>query len=210
MFLYFVLVCQMHLIALGMPSCSRKLDQTKNIEHRTEEVFVNGKEASVFFGRHLLYNRFDFEIFTQGNLERECYEEVCNYEEAREVFEDDAKTVENFWKSYGSDKPALGRRGKPQRIDVTGLLAGLVSVGVCLVVIGLLSWYFCQSRCKSNRSSSTSRVRRHASMTPVAEEMSLNPTSVSSDAKQPGLPSYEQAMASTGQYDAPPPPYSGY
>lgn len=29
----------------------------------------------------------------QGNLERECIEEICDYEEAREVFEDDDKTV---------------------------------------------------------------------------------------------------------------------
>lgn len=29
----------------------------------------------------------------KGNLERECVEEVCSYEEAREVFEDTQKTV---------------------------------------------------------------------------------------------------------------------
>ena len=50
-------------------------------------------EANKFLGRHLLFNRFDFEMFTPGNLERECYEEVCNYEEAREVFENDQATV---------------------------------------------------------------------------------------------------------------------
>nr|XP_014347935.1 PREDICTED: fibropellin-3-like [Latimeria chalumnae] len=40
-----------------------------------------------------------FEEFSKGNLERECFEELCDYEEAREVFEDDLKT-KNFWKSY--------------------------------------------------------------------------------------------------------------
>lgn len=38
-------------------------------------------------------NRFDFEAFTADNLERECLEELCNYEEAREIFEDPDKTV---------------------------------------------------------------------------------------------------------------------
>lgn len=56
-------------------------------------VFVDDGEANSFLGRHLLFNRFDFEIFVPGNLERECYEEVCNYEEAREVFENIPATV---------------------------------------------------------------------------------------------------------------------
>lgn len=29
----------------------------------------------------------------QGNIQRECREEVCTYEEAREAFENDEKTV---------------------------------------------------------------------------------------------------------------------
>lgn len=56
-------------------------------------VFVDEGDANSFLGRHLLFNRFDFEIFVPGNLERECYEEDCNYEEAREVFEDIPSTV---------------------------------------------------------------------------------------------------------------------
>ena len=34
-----------------------------------------------------------FEEFAEGNLERECFEEQCDYEEAHEVFEDDQQTV---------------------------------------------------------------------------------------------------------------------
>lgn len=34
-----------------------------------------------------------FEEFKKGNLERECHEERCSHEEAREVFEDEEKTV---------------------------------------------------------------------------------------------------------------------
>lgn len=56
-------------------------------------MFTSAREANLFIGRHLLNNRFDFEAFTDDNLERECYEELCNYEEAREFFEDPDKTV---------------------------------------------------------------------------------------------------------------------
>uniref|UniRef100_A0A8D0NG80 Gla domain-containing protein n=1 Tax=Sus scrofa TaxID=9823 RepID=A0A8D0NG80_PIG len=33
-----------------------------------------------------------FEEIRQGNIERECKEEVCTFEEAREAFENDEKT----------------------------------------------------------------------------------------------------------------------
>ncbi|XP_029922468.1 coagulation factor VIIi [Myripristis murdjan] len=39
-----------------------------------------------------------------GNLERECVEEICDYEEAREVFEDDALTRQ-FWQTYSGRRP---------------------------------------------------------------------------------------------------------
>ncbi|XP_031414027.1 coagulation factor X isoform X2 [Clupea harengus] len=40
-----------------------------------------------------------FEEFRQGNMERECVEEVCDREEAREIFEHEEKTDE-FWNVY--------------------------------------------------------------------------------------------------------------
>ncbi|KAL8190043.1 UNVERIFIED_CONTAM: Coagulation factor X isoform 1 [Gekko kuhli] len=40
-----------------------------------------------------------FEELKKGNLERECFEERCSKEEAREVFEDNVKT-EQFWNKY--------------------------------------------------------------------------------------------------------------
>lgn len=65
-------------------------------------VFVGAGDAHSFLGRHLLFNRFDFEIFVPGNLERECFEEVCNYEEAREVFENIPATVSTSLNTDGS------------------------------------------------------------------------------------------------------------
>ncbi|XP_051890451.1 coagulation factor X-like isoform X2 [Pristis pectinata] len=46
-------------------------------------------------------NSFGEEI-KAGNLERECSEETCSKEEAREIFEDDTKT-ELFWEVYTAE-----------------------------------------------------------------------------------------------------------
>lgn len=48
-----------------------------------QSVFLRPRRANSFFIEEIL----------QGNLERECYEEYCSYEEAREYFEDTPKTV---------------------------------------------------------------------------------------------------------------------
>lgn len=53
---------------------------------------VSPKEASEFLRRHRRANQV-FEETKQGHLERECVEEKCTKEEAREVFENDPETV---------------------------------------------------------------------------------------------------------------------
>ncbi|KAM4859630.1 coagulation factor X [Thomomys bottae] len=55
---------------------------------RAHEVLVRARRANSLF-----------EELKKGNLERECREETCSYEEAREVFEDIDKTNE-FWNKY--------------------------------------------------------------------------------------------------------------
>ncbi|NWX86930.1 TMG4 protein, partial [Nothoprocta ornata] len=203
-----VLLCQLHVMVFAFPHCTERLN---NLKRDLKEVFISEKDANLFIGRHLLNNRFDFEAFTPDNLERECFEELCNYEEAREVFEDSEKTME-FWKDYSTKGPKI----KTGKINVTGLLIGLVTAGVMLVIIGLLIFYCCKSRCKSrqppgylehvrnrrhsNRSHSPSIFRRH-------EEFSLNPLPHRTD--DSGLPTYEQAISAGGQPDVPPPPYPG-
>ncbi|XP_072902170.1 coagulation factor X-like [Hemitrygon akajei] len=62
------------------------------------EVFVSSKKASNFLTRLRRENSF-FEELKEGNLERECNEERCSHEEAREYFEDDQRTDE-FWNKY--------------------------------------------------------------------------------------------------------------
>lgn len=48
--------------------------------------------ASQFLRRHRRANSL-FEESKPGNLERECIEELCNREEAREIFENQPETV---------------------------------------------------------------------------------------------------------------------
>ena len=51
---------------------------------------LSKKEANTFLSRKLFANSWHhFEEINQGNLEKECLEETCSWEEAREVFEQD-------------------------------------------------------------------------------------------------------------------------
>ncbi|XP_038675853.1 vitamin K-dependent protein Z-like [Scyliorhinus canicula] len=55
-------------------------------------------EAVRFLSRFRRANSFGEEWYT-GNMERECVEETCSKEEAREIFEDDVQT-DLFWDFY--------------------------------------------------------------------------------------------------------------
>nr|XP_046237794.1 coagulation factor X [Scatophagus argus] len=61
-------------------------------------VFLDGKAASQVLTRRRRANSFLEEV-KQGNMERECVEERCSWEEAREIFENAEKTNE-FWAKY--------------------------------------------------------------------------------------------------------------
>ncbi|NWR98111.1 FA9 factor, partial [Motacilla alba] len=56
-------------------------------------VFLGSREASAVLQRQRRANSNRLEEVIPGNLERECIEEKCSYEEAREVFENEEKTV---------------------------------------------------------------------------------------------------------------------
>ncbi|NWR29295.1 TMG4 protein, partial [Tachuris rubrigastra] len=206
-----VVLCQLHVMMFAFPHCPGRLSNLKQPEWK--DVFTSEREANLFIGRHLLNNRFDFEAFTADNLERECYEELCNYEEAREIFEDHDKTL-GRWEEYLMKINNVLSSGDEtlQKVNVTGLLISLVAAGVLLVIIALVIFYCCKSRCKSRqppgyldyvrsrRHGSTNIFRRH-------EEFSLNPLPLRTD--DSGLPTYEQAVTSDGQHNVPPPPYPG-
>ncbi|XP_063322621.1 coagulation factor VII [Pelmatolapia mariae] len=76
------------LIIASIPSCTGI----------PEGVSLEKSEASGFLHRTRRANFFLEEI-KQGNLERECIEEKCSYEEAREIFAH-PQQLENFWRTY--------------------------------------------------------------------------------------------------------------
>nr|XP_025045857.1 transmembrane gamma-carboxyglutamic acid protein 1 isoform X3 [Pelodiscus sinensis] len=61
-------------------------------------VFLTENKANSVLKRYPRANGV-LEELKQGSIERECVEEKCTYEEAREAFENDEKTRE-FWKDY--------------------------------------------------------------------------------------------------------------
>lgn len=50
--------------------------------HEAQQVLIRRRRANSFL-----------EEMKKGSMERECVEERCSYEEAREIFEDRTKTV---------------------------------------------------------------------------------------------------------------------
>lgn len=61
---------------------------------RCFSVFLKQEEASSVLHRQRRANSF-FEEIKLGSLERECMEENCSFEEAREIYRDDERTVSN-------------------------------------------------------------------------------------------------------------------
>ncbi|KAI4891035.1 hypothetical protein NFI96_013892 [Prochilodus magdalenae] len=70
------------------------------------ELSLSPEEASQFLRRHKRANQV-FEETKQGHLERECVEEKCTKEEAREVFENDPETVTLFPRSQNTSTPSI-------------------------------------------------------------------------------------------------------
>ncbi|NWI13442.1 PROZ protein, partial [Crypturellus soui] len=66
-------------------------------------VFISGDDANKVIKRHRRANSLLLEEVLQGSLERECLEERCTHEEAREVFEND-DMLKMFWDVYYEGK----------------------------------------------------------------------------------------------------------
>ncbi|KYO41332.1 coagulation factor VII [Alligator mississippiensis] len=61
-------------------------------------VFLKQKEANSLLQRQRRANTF-LEELKSGSLERECIEELCSFEEAKEIFQDHTRTMQ-FWHIY--------------------------------------------------------------------------------------------------------------
>ncbi|XP_014637270.1 PREDICTED: LOW QUALITY PROTEIN: vitamin K-dependent protein Z [Ceratotherium simum simum] len=71
-------------------------------------VFLSASRANGVLVRWKRAGSYLLEELFQGNLEKECYEEICLYEEAREVFENDMTTNE-FWTRYMGGSPCASQ-----------------------------------------------------------------------------------------------------
>ncbi|XP_059409416.1 growth arrest-specific protein 6-like [Carassius carassius] len=83
----------------------------------SSQLSVSPKEASEFLRRHRRANQV-FEETKQGHLERECVEEKCTKEEAREVFENDPET-EYFYPKYQACMKKFGDSEKKKQDLIT-------------------------------------------------------------------------------------------
>ncbi|XP_004646501.2 transmembrane gamma-carboxyglutamic acid protein 2 [Octodon degus] len=186
------------LLCMGLATCLDTSSGEK--QDQGPELFLGPSEAQRFLVGHRRVpraNHWDLELFTPGNLERECIEEKCSWEEAREYFEDNTRT-NRFWESY----PYNGKGGQ-RRIDGAALAVGLTS-GILLIVLAGLGtfWYLHYRRRRRQPPSQQLSPQETSLISPLSPPTPLPPS------QPPGLPTYEQALAASGVHDAPPPPYS--
>ncbi|EGW06995.1 Transmembrane gamma-carboxyglutamic acid protein 2 [Cricetulus griseus] len=88
------------LVYMGLATCLDTLPHGE--QNQVLDIFLDPPKAQSFLVGHRRIpraNHWDLELLTPGNLERECQEERCSWEEAREYFEDNTLT-ERFWESY--------------------------------------------------------------------------------------------------------------
>ncbi|XP_061427825.1 transmembrane gamma-carboxyglutamic acid protein 3-like isoform X1 [Lethenteron reissneri] len=103
------------------------------------QVFLSPEVARSVLRRYGRDNAY-LEEMKQGNIERECVEERCNYEEAREAFENDEKTRE-FWIEYTAEHKTPDSDGAVSLFVVVPVATFLL-----LLLVGLLSLWRYRSR----------------------------------------------------------------
>ncbi|XP_040907916.1 transmembrane gamma-carboxyglutamic acid protein 3 [Toxotes jaculatrix] len=104
-------------------------------------AFLNGKDAHSILKRFPRANGY-LEELRQGNIERECGEESCSFEEANEVFENKERTME-FWKTRSAYTVSSNGEGRSERADTVYMVVPLLGVAL-LIIIGLFLLWRCQ------------------------------------------------------------------
>ncbi|NXW67692.1 TMG3 protein, partial [Hirundo rustica] len=126
-------------------------------------VFLGARNAHSLLKRFPRANGFLEEI-RQGTIERECIEEVCSYEEVKEVFENKEKTME-FWKGYTSSVYSVKDPGhSTERSDAMYVVVPLLGVAL-LIVIALFIIWRCQLQKATRHRPSYAQNRYLASRT---------------------------------------------
>ncbi|XP_032367797.1 transmembrane gamma-carboxyglutamic acid protein 3 isoform X1 [Etheostoma spectabile] len=108
---------------------------------KRNEAFLDGKDAHSVLKRFPRANGF-LEELRQGNIERECGEESCSFEEANEVFENKERTME-FWKTRSVYTVSSNSEGRSERADTVYMVVPLLGVAL-LIIIGLFLLWRCQ------------------------------------------------------------------
>ncbi|KAG6925392.1 proline rich and Gla domain 3, partial [Chelydra serpentina] len=102
-------------------------------------VFLGAKNAHSVLKRFPRANSF-LEEFRQGTIERECIEEICSYEEVKEVFENKEKTME-FWKGYTNSIYSVKDPGQgTERSDAMYVVVPLLGVALLIVIALFIIW----------------------------------------------------------------------
>ncbi|KAK1341928.1 hypothetical protein QTO34_016679 [Cnephaeus nilssonii] len=91
-----------------MAGCVRLLLLLLGLHGADPAVFLSTSKANEVLVRWKRAGSYLLEEIFEGHLEKECYEEICVYEEAREVFEDD-ETTDEFWGSYMGGSPCTSQ-----------------------------------------------------------------------------------------------------
>ncbi|KAG9351961.1 hypothetical protein JZ751_023212, partial [Albula glossodonta] len=125
------------------------------------------------------------EELRQDNIERECVEESCSFEEAKEVFENKERTME-FWKLYTVSGHTETRS---ERTDTVYMVVPLLGVALLIIIALFLIWRcqlqkatrrrpaYTQNRYLANRNSrSLPRILVHRDSPSHSESPHTEPT----------------------------------
>ncbi|KAL4000541.1 hypothetical protein ACER0C_008312 [Sarotherodon galilaeus] len=183
-------------------------------------------EAAHSVLRRLRRANFFLEEIKQGNIQRECREETCTYEEAREAFENEEKTRQ-FWEEYVRESsPPGGLEAAVGGIHSLYLIVPLLLVVVIIAGVAITVWR-CHSRKRSQRSPSMGHSHHNNVLSVVSMDHwgreyhgDQSELSIHSSPAYPGSeftsgrgsagdppPSYEEAVGHTDvQIETEPPP----
>ncbi|RLW07652.1 hypothetical protein DV515_00003594 [Chloebia gouldiae] len=127
-------------------------------------VFLTEDKANSVLKRYPRANTFLEEI-KQGDIEHECREEICSYEEAREAFENEEKTKE-FWKVY---KNGLQGESNTGHSWYSFYLAFPLIIGLFIILIVIFVIWRCLFKKKLRRQSVYAHRGAHGALGGAAD-----------------------------------------
>ncbi|XP_028856906.1 transmembrane gamma-carboxyglutamic acid protein 1 [Denticeps clupeoides] len=172
-------------------------------------VFLPANAAHSVLHRSRRAN-FLLEELKQGSIERECREELCNYEEAREAFENDEKTT-RFWDEYVREtNPNNGPDSIMGGIQSLYLIIPLLLILLLIVTVTVTVWR-CHTRKRSRRGPGAGRSHRDPTLSIVSMDQwgrdfhsDMSPHSELSAQSSPAYPGGDVTPGRSSAGDPPP------